>query len=146
MSNPSKYTLEIATSICEQLAEGKSLRQVCKQPGMVPKKTVLCWLAAHEEFRDMYAEARSRQADHYFEQILEIADEAPATYTDVRGPGREIEMIDNGGVHHAKLRIDARKWVLAKMMPHKYGEKQQLDVQGQVTVVLAEIGEDPTTA
>ena len=33
------------------------------------------WLDVHGEFRDQYARARDIQADHFAEEILEIADD-----------------------------------------------------------------------
>ena len=34
----------------------------------------------------------------------------------------------------AKLQIDTRKWVLSRMNPKKYGDKQQMEHSGDVAV------------
>src|SRR5262249_15782713 len=59
---PSRYSYEIADTICERLAvEGESLRTICADPAMPTKSTVFRWLARYEEFRDMYGVAREWQ-------------------------------------------------------------------------------------
>jgi Lanthionine synthetase C-like protein len=72
---PSDYCAEIAMTICDRLAEGKSLRAICTDAGMPDKATVLRWIGRHKGFRDQYAWAREAQADDLSEECLEIADD-----------------------------------------------------------------------
>ncbi|WP_434370232.1 ubiquitin carboxyl-hydrolase [Enterobacter hormaechei subsp. xiangfangensis] len=111
---PSDYLPEVAADICSLLAEGESLRKVCDRPGMPNKATVFRWLAQHEEFRDQYAKATETRADAIFEEMFDIAD----------GVAEEA-----AAVGKARLRIDTRKWALARMNPKKYGDKvsQEID-------------------
>ena len=114
IGRPTKYSQEMADKICEQIAHGKSLRAICAEDDMPPMKTIYRWLEANEEFRHQYARARGRQADHYFEEIVEIADSVEA---------------DSAAVAKARLQVDARKWAASKLAPKKYGEKTELDVK-----------------
>lgn len=114
VGRPSKFSQDMAEKICEQIANGKSLRAICAEDDMPPMKTIYRWLEANEEFRHQYARARDRQADHYFEEIVEIADSVEA---------------DSAAVAKARLQVDARKWTLSKLAPKKYGEKTELDVK-----------------
>ena len=41
---PSTYDPAVATKICEQLSEGISLREICRQDGMPPWQTVYSWM------------------------------------------------------------------------------------------------------
>ncbi|WP_369521231.1 ubiquitin carboxyl-hydrolase [Escherichia coli] len=111
---PSDYLPEVAADICSLLAEGESLRKVCERPGMPNKATVFRWLAQHEEFRDQYAKATETRADAIFEGMFDIADSVTE---------------DAAAVAKARLRIDTRKWALARMNPKKYGDKvsQEID-------------------
>ena len=34
----------------------------------------------------------------------------------------------------SRLQIDARKWLLSKMLPKKYGDKQQLEHSGSISI------------
>ncbi|MBK5014435.1 ubiquitin carboxyl-hydrolase [Pantoea sp. S62] len=111
---PSDYLPEVAADICSLLADGESLRKVCERPGMPNKATVFRWLAQHNEFRDQYAKATETRADAIFEEMFEIADDATE---------------ESAAVAKARLRIDTRKWALARMNPKKYGDKvsQEID-------------------
>ncbi|HEK3222745.1 ubiquitin carboxyl-hydrolase [Proteus sp. G2639] len=112
---PSDYMPETAHDICSKLAEGESLRSVCRRPGMPSKATVFRWLSENAEFRDQYAKATEQRADALFEEILEIADDV---------------LPDSAEVAKAKLRIDTRKWSLARMSPKKYGDKVTQEITG----------------
>lgn len=122
----STYTTAIATTICEQLIEGKSLRQICEQPGMPNKATVLRWLADEKRavFRDQYARAREMQAEAIADEILEIADDGRNDWMEIVGKeGDTVGWRVNGeAVQRSRLRVDSRKWLLSKMLPKKYGE------------------------
>ncbi|MDU2018897.1 MAG: ubiquitin carboxyl-hydrolase [Leclercia adecarboxylata] len=111
---PSDYLPEVAADICSLLAEGESLRKVCERQGMPNKATVFRWLAQHEEFRDQYAKATETRADAIFEGMFDIADSVSE---------------EAAAVAKARLRIDTRKWALARMNPKKYGDKvsQEID-------------------
>ncbi|ALX78355.1 ubiquitin carboxyl-hydrolase [Cronobacter sakazakii] len=111
---PSDYLPEVAADICSLLADGESLRKVCERPGMPNKSTVFRWLAQHEEFRDQYAKATETRADAIFEEMFDIADTVAE---------------EAAAVGKARLRIDTRKWALARMNPKKYGDKvsQEID-------------------
>ncbi|WP_431196787.1 hypothetical protein [Pseudomonas aeruginosa] len=41
---PSDYTPEIAQAICMRIAEGESLRMICRDDSMPDKSTVLRWI------------------------------------------------------------------------------------------------------
>jgi len=111
---PSDYLPEVAADICSLLANGESLRKVCERPGMPSKTSVFRWLAEHSEFRDQYAKATETRADAIFEEMFDIADEVAE---------------EAAAVSKARLRIDTRKWALARMNPKKYGDKvsQEID-------------------
>lgn len=109
---PSDYLPEVAADICSLLADGESLRSICKRPGMPNKATVFRWLRIHKEFCDQYAKATDSRADAVFEEMLDIADDAAE---------------ESAAVAKARLQIDTRKWVLSRMNPKKYGDRIQHD-------------------
>jgi len=76
VGRPTSYNDKIAEKICSLIAEGNSLRSICKRNEMPDKATVMRWLGVHREFSDQYARARESQADKLFEECLEIADGA----------------------------------------------------------------------
>jgi hypothetical protein len=127
---PSSFTQDIADTICTRLAEGESLRTICKSDDMPDKATVMRWLADPEkkEFCDQYARAREAQADFYAESVIEIADEE-CTFVKKSKHGGEDEdgdvevAFDPTAVARNRLRVDARRWYAGKVAPKKYGDK-----------------------
>ena len=110
------FNQETADAICDRIAAGESLRFLCHGEGMPNKATVMRWLQSdeHLEFRDQYARAREAQADHYFDAIIEIADD---------------ETLD---VNRSRLMVDARKWAAGKLRPKVYGDKIDLNHSGRI--------------
>jgi hypothetical protein len=77
------------------------------------QQSVYSWLRQDEDFLERYARAREAQADKYFQEIIEIADAAtPET------------------VNVARLRVDSRKFTVARLAPKKYGDHISHNVKG----------------
>lgn len=117
---------------------GESLRSVCRDDAMPSRETVYQWLSKHEAFADQYAKACDVRADQMFDEIFEIADDGTNDFTEQDGEAR----VNGEHIQRSRLRIDARKWALSKMMPKKYGDKLDLNHSGGVTVTLERDAED----
>ena len=117
---PTKYSLAIALQICERIADGESLVKICSDPAMPKKTAVYEWLLRHKEFADIYARAREDQADTLADEIHAIADELPQQIVDEKG---KTSRYDSAYVQWQKNRVDARKWVAAKLKPKKYSDR-----------------------
>ncbi|ELY3709794.1 DNA packaging protein [Cronobacter sakazakii] len=126
---PSDYTEELAEIICLRLAEGESLRSVCRDEGMPSKQTVLRWLARNESFRAQYVRAKEEGAEAIAEELFDIADDGSNDWMEkLDKDGEAIGYQLNGEhVQRSKLRIDTRKWYLSKILPKKYGDRIQHD-------------------
>lgn len=135
---PSDYSPKIANKICEQLADGESLKKICSRSGMPHRATVFRWLSAHDEFRDMYARAREAQADALFDEIIDIANTpVVGVKTKLGEDGKIIETNKGDMIEHRRLQIDARKWVAAKLRPKVYGDKLDVDLTGALDFVVS---------
>jgi hypothetical protein len=133
MAAKSKKTPDVMAALCERLASGRSLRSICEDKEMPARQTVLQWLAADEVFAAQYARAREEQADHYADEIVTIADEPPEVVQDEKG-GVTVVLLDGAAIARQRLRIDARKWVASKLRPKKYGDRQEIEHSGNVTL------------
>lgn len=120
---PSDYSVETTTAICIRLGLGESLREICRDEVMPSKTTVMRWLAEHSEFRDQYASAREAQADYYAEEIIEISDDGTNDWMLRKQGDDEIEVENKEVLARSRLRVDTRKWLMARMAPKKYGDK-----------------------
>ena len=126
---PSLYTEALAAKICRRLAEGETLRSVCRDKAMPAISTVMGWLfnGKHEVFLEQYARAREMQADALFDEALEIADDASGDWT-VDKDGKKT--LDHEHVQRSRLRVDTRKWAAGKLAPKRYGDKLQHTGEG----------------
>jgi hypothetical protein len=109
---PTKFTANLATEICERIALGESLRKICRDRHMPDLTTVIRWTYTNESFCNQYVHARERQADLYFDSLLDLAESA--TEKDA---------------HVVRLRVDTLKWILARMRPNAYSERLQIQKQ-----------------
>jgi hypothetical protein len=116
---PTLYSLEIALEICDRIADGESLVKICSDAKMPKKTAVYEWLLRHKEFAEIYARAREDQADTLADEIHAISDELPQQIVDDKGKTR----YDSAYVQWQKNRVDARKWVAAKLKPKKYSDR-----------------------
>lgn len=110
---PTDYSNLIVSVICEQLSEGKSLRSICKAKKLPSCSTIFLWLSKYPEFLDQYARAREAQADYLVDEIIGIADEP---------------VLSSEQVAQNRLRVDARKWLAAKLRPRKYGDRIEHEI------------------
>ena len=126
---PSSYTQELADDLCEWLMSGKSMRAWSAQEGKPSMNTVLRWLGTpeREDFRGQYARAREVQAEVMFEDTLSIADDPRHDWNErYTRDGMAITAADHEHIQRSKLRVDTRKWMLARMAPKKYGDASRV--------------------
>jgi hypothetical protein len=126
---PTDYSEELADAICLRIAEGESLRSICRDETMPSKSAVMEWLLKYEDFRTKYAHARVLQADVRGDEMLEIADDGSADYKLAGRDGEDI-VIDHEHVARSKLRVETRKWLAEKLAPKKYGAKLAVEASG----------------
>ena len=139
---PTIYTDALGDFICERLMDGDSLKAICSADDMPHRSTVFRWIVADETFRDMYARAREEQAETMADEIVSIADEECTTVRADKHPGAKADdesgnvevVFDATAVARNRLRVDARKWVAAKLKPKKYGDKVQTEISGSLAV------------
>lgn len=122
--------------------ELKSLREICEDPRMPSKRTIVRWLADPKmsEFREMYYYARRVQAEMRIDEIFDIADDSKNDWEKVYN--KDGELIDikpnNEAIQRSRVRIDTRKWYAGKMVPRIYGDtvNHELDVTGDLAELL----------
>lgn len=113
------FDRDLFDDICGRIAEGRSLRAICREDEDAPGlSTFMRWLADYPEIREQYARARDAQADVFFDECADIADSAKTA--------EDVQV--------ARLRIDTRKWMAGKMRPKVYGDKLDMNLSGGLTV------------
>lgn len=124
---PSTYNPETARIMCEMLAEGVPLREICRQEGFPAWRTVYDWMAKDPALATAIAYARDVGYDAIAEDCLRIADtplmgEEVTESEDEDGVKKvSVKKIDMLG--HRKLQVETRLKLLAKFNPKKYGDR-----------------------
>ena len=113
--------------IIERIEEGEALHVILKEPSMPSSRTFYKWLQSDELKVKIYAGACEVRGDAIFDEILEIADQS---YGDKKLLDNGDEVIDAEFVARSRIRIDARKWVVGKLNPKKYGDSNKVILEG----------------
>lgn len=130
-----RYSPEIAAEICDRLAQGESLRAICEDLHMPSERAVRFWVLDDlNGFASQYARARAVGYERMAEEILAISD-TPMIGTKSVSKATGLEITEGDMIEHRRLQVDTRKWMLAKMLPKVYGDKQHVELTGQVDVV-----------
>jgi hypothetical protein len=108
--------------ILDGIANGKSLRAICREIGVHPGAASTA-MRSDDDLASQYAHAREDRADYYAESILTTAQ---ATLAGRFKPDA------------ARVAIDAFKWTASKMAPKKYGDKVQTEHSGTVGITRVE--------
>jgi hypothetical protein len=103
---PTLFSETLAAEVCDRLADGELLCDICRPTRMPSRDTVRRWQRENAAFRSQYAAARERQADALAEEAIHIARNADADTVTV-----------------CRLQIDTIKWLTAKIAPGRYGDK-----------------------
>lgn len=122
MPRSSSFTQEVADEICERLAGGESLVDICgpdRAPHLPHRQTVYVWLAERPDFQRAYRRARDIQADLLFDEIVKIAD------------ARDADAVGPRTARRDSLRVNARRWVASKLAPHRYGDRADLAAEAE---------------
>lgn len=96
----------VVAEICDRLAGGEGLNEICRDDHMPSDDTVYRKMAKEVDFAVRIARAREAQQDAVPEKIVAMAEAATAEDWQV-----------------VKLRIHAYQWRAAKLAPKKYGDK-----------------------
>ena len=143
---PSDYDPEIASEVCLRISiDSLGLRAVCDSDERFPDPaTFYRWMLSRAELREIYTRAKDDQLQVLADEIQQIADEPqPGEIVTLKGDEREVKIADM--LEHRKLRIESRKWLLAKLAPKKYGEKLAIggDPDGTPVQVVVHRGQKP---
>ncbi len=141
VGRPPKFTEDIAQEICDRLSVGESLIAISRDDHIPDRVTVYKWLGdavkrdADEkmvEFLNKYKRSRELQADSFFDEAIDIADEtAQDTTTKKDRYGNDHEVINHEAIQRSKLRVETRFKIAAISKPSKYSEKRLMEITGK---------------
>jgi len=116
---PFTYTKDVFEKLCEDMANGMSIRKACRQPGMPLERTFYDWMLRHPDLAQQYAKARERRADATFDRLEDLIKDA---------------LTGKADAFATKVAIDGYKWILARMH-RKYSDVKIVEADIQASVV-----------
>lgn len=109
---PTKYTNELAETICNRIANGESVRSIGRDDTMPVASTIFDWALHNDDFSEQYIKAKEIGAEVEAEEMDEIA-------------------INEEDVARAKLRIETKKWNLSKKLRKRFGDNVDVTTGGE---------------
>lgn len=111
------YTVDLGKRICDQVAQGKSLRAISAQSEMPSYNALLRWSKEHPELSKMLRAVREARARHFEDAAIEAAEAAE---------GKDAD----------RLKVDTYKWAAEVNDPVTYGKKlaHSGEVKGGFTI------------
>jgi hypothetical protein len=109
---PTTYTVDVAAEVLTRMFEGESLHKIAQSPHIPHEATIRSWAdcGRHPQFTEAFRRARRAQADRWFGETVEIADEL-----------QNAEAVHQ--VYAGQTRIRARQWACSRLNPEEYGER-----------------------
>lgn len=114
----------IIESIFSNIEDGISTRKAIVNNN-ISSSTFFRWLDDDEELSKQYARACELRAEALLDEMLDIVDDdkRDKIYNEITG----AEMTNGEAIQRSRLRYDARKWLISKLHPKKYGDKLEVD-------------------
>lgn len=140
IGRPSDFNQEIADTICERIAKGETLTDICESLE-INRIKVYRWTRADEAFRNQYAQAREDQMHSFADEILKTSRDSSRDVIETvsekldKETGEVIatkveKRSDNTAVQRDRLIVDSMKFLMARLAPRYYGEKVEQTIQG----------------
>lgn len=128
----------ILNTIFETIENGKSLRYALMQIPL-SSSTFFIWIDGDTEKSKQYARATELRAEALLDEMFDIVDET--THDTIITDKGEIP---NGEwMQRSRLRYDARKWLVSKLNPKKYGDKLDVTTDGEKINHTPIFGDNP---
>jgi Bacteriophage Sf6, terminase small subunit-like len=110
IGRPTVITEEVAEAIFARIEAGESVSGICKSDGFPSSRTLYRRVESDEGFRARFNWSLMVRSELWAEEIVTISDS-------VKG-STSMEAINA-----AKLMVDARKWIVSRLLAKKYGDR-----------------------
>jgi hypothetical protein len=114
VGRPSKYSVEVADRICDELMNGRDLLDICGDDDMPSRASVYRWLREHPDFDAQYARAREALADLEMSKLRKLADDCTEE-----------------NVNSTRVKLNHFQWRVMKIAPRLYGDRTRTEVTGE---------------
>lgn len=119
-----KYSKYVGDIICQKIAEGGVLKDICAQAGMPPISIIYRWMRENQPFHAAVQEAREVRAESFADEIYKIAQMSTSG------------VVDKDNIAGLKLATDAYKWLAEKNGKQSYGASKNAEGKGEMSVQI----------
>ena len=110
----------------------RGIKRLCSDfqkeyPDFPSHMSFIRWIAEEGDFCSRYAHAKDEQMDTMADEIIEICDDDSL---DIAFKEDGTPFVNQEHINRSKLRIETRKWLMAKLKPKKYGDKVTQELTG----------------
>lgn len=115
------YSEQIALEICQIIANTElTINDICKLREDYPKpSTIVGWRITHQDFANMYDNAKKTQTELWIDQIRREAEDESNDFYESKD-GLKPNPV---AVARSKLKIESMKWMATKILPRIYGDR-----------------------
>jgi hypothetical protein len=121
-----EYTEELATEICERIAAGELLINICNDSHMPTVKRCNYWLKQNSDFNALFKDAINDRLTIFEEQTIAIADDNALDIKEIAKGSKTTKTVDTEIIQRAKLRVEVRFRHLKAGRPGKWGDTSTL--------------------
>jgi len=118
---------KLFNTIFNLIENGKSLRFALKEVNL-SSSTFFIWIDEDIEKSKQYARVTELRAEALLDEMFDIVDE---TSHDTITTDKGQEIPNGEWMQRSRLRYDARKWLVSKLNPKKYGDKTDITSGGE---------------
>jgi|2_EtaG_2_1085320.scaffolds.fasta_scaffold06594_5 hypothetical protein len=122
------WPIERIEELFTQVAMGSTLKAASEELNLLPEEfnNLYRLILNDNEINQIYQECRHVQAESLLDEIIDISDDNKDDKTGNR--------VNHDVVHRAKLKINTRQWVMGRLNFRRFGDKQHLLQEVNVTV------------
>ena len=116
MARPSTYSFELCKQICDEIADGRNIKEILKSSDDYPEWSAFRrWKNENEELRTLYVSSQTDKAMALESEIDELRDEL------------RLKKID---ANTYNVLVQTIKWKMAKFYPKVFGDASKLTLEG----------------
>jgi hypothetical protein len=123
-----KWTDELKQELLDRNAAGETCAQICRDDHMPEPLAVYKLRTADASFALRYAQARDAQLESWEDEIVDISSDGRNDWLEREFKSGRIEkVLDREHFERSRLRVDAKKWIMAKRNPARYGDAMRIE-------------------
>jgi hypothetical protein len=126
---PKEYAREaVMARVVARMAKGETLTKICQSPGMPTRAAIYLWMQEDATIKKQYGDGERLQEQCWADQAVSLLDEVAVgdiTQTVNLPNGHKTKSVRTADkIALAKAKAEARRWLLARRDPERYGVKQ----------------------